>query len=874
VKRLPLAIACLLEREEAERRIGPFFLIRPIGQGGFAPVWLARERYGPTELRVAAVKLFALDMSGAARERIVAEARALCQVEHPNVVRFYALALDEGGDVMGLAMEHVAGTALDARIAAGGRLSLLETLRIGIAVASALSAVHRAGLVHRDVKPANIVEAAGIPKLIDFGIASEEAAGVDAEPAAVASEAGQPTERLFGRAAGTPGYVDPHCARTGARASASSDLYALGATLHECLVGRVPAGLRPGGRLDSSVLEGRAAPPDLREERPDAPASLAELVAAMLAPNPHARPSSADDVAARFERILRGLAARQRALPPEAIGPFRGLSRFEERDRDVFFGRAREIAAALEGLRTRGLVALVGPSGSGKSSLARAGLLPALTEGALSGWPPHWDAAVVEPGRDLRASLTAALDRFVPGLDANDPAALIEALALRARTKGRGLVLLVDPLEALVTTPETEGRRVTAALLSLMGKRAIPGVRAVVAARRDLLDPLLAMDGLGPALARGLVLVEPLPVPALREVIDEALAIYGYTFEDEALGAELTAGIEATAGAMPLVEFALAELWTQRDVAQRQLTRAGLSTIGGVAGALERHAEATLASLDRAGAEAARAVLLSLTTPEGTRAARTAGELIALAGPAAGTVLSTFEAARLVVATPGGSTLAHEALIPQWSRLRRWVDEARDDRRLAEELERDAARRRADPEAVPLWRRRRLAFAEELGRRGAVRLSVDASAFLRASRNAALHARLGVALVSSAIVVSLSGWGLASVRAARAEEEAAQQALSKEQEGRRLADEKRQAVEQKDRQITELAELVHAARTRDESEARIKELRGVMESVTLPPPRPVRAMAARLAPPPPASAAEPPGSAPTSTALDEPIRKW
>ena len=170
---LPAAVARLLERPAAERRLGPFLLVEPLGHGGFAPVWLAREVYGATVLRTAAVKLFSLEVASgapfrgdarsAARDRIVAEARALCSVEHPNVVRFYALPMDEAEGVMGLAMEHVAGTPLDARIAAGGagapgRLSVAESLRVGIAIASALSAVHRAGLAHRDVKPSNIVQ--------------------------------------------------------------------------------------------------------------------------------------------------------------------------------------------------------------------------------------------------------------------------------------------------------------------------------------------------------------------------------------------------------------------------------------------------------------------------------------------------------------------------------------------------------------------------------------------------------------------------------------------------------------------------------------------------------------------------------------------
>ncbi len=98
--RLAVSIKSLLERPDADRRLGPFQLVSALGRGGFAPVWLAKEIYGATELRTAAVKLFSLDphagedgprssgpTSAAARDRIVEEARALCQVEHPNVVR-------------------------------------------------------------------------------------------------------------------------------------------------------------------------------------------------------------------------------------------------------------------------------------------------------------------------------------------------------------------------------------------------------------------------------------------------------------------------------------------------------------------------------------------------------------------------------------------------------------------------------------------------------------------------------------------------------------------------------------------------------------------------------------------------------------------
>ncbi|UQA56083.1 serine/threonine-protein kinase [Polyangium aurulentum] len=831
------AITSLLERPQDERRIGPFVLVEQLGSGGFAPVWLARETYGKTVLRTAAVKLFSLEDTGPRhpdRSRIVEEARALCSVEHPSVVRFYSLIIDEERGVMGLAMEHIAGKPLDQRIASEGRLSVAETLRAGAAIASALAAVHGKGLVHRDVKPSNIVEeAGGTYKLIDFGIASTSASGAtdpDVVPAS-APTSGEPialaqTARISGLISGTLGYIDPACFGDGAPASAASDLYALGATLYQCLSGTLPAmAVSTFGGLDPRVLTGRTAPPPLAQRMSDVPPALAALVDRMLAPSRSDRPPSASWVAHRLEQIRRELAGGERALPPEETGPFRGLLRFEERDRDVFFGRAREIAAALELLRGRGMVALVGPSGSGKSSLARAGLLPALAEGAL-GWPEAWDAAIAEPGRDPRGAIAQALAPFIGDSASLEPETLIDALATRASEQNRGIVLFVDQLEELVTTAEPGSRDEAAALLVRLSEQTLPGVRAVVAARRDLLDPLLAQGALGRALARGLCLVEPISPLDWRDIVQQALSSYGYALEDDALAEELFAGIDATAGAMPLVEFALTELFLARDRQNKKLTRAGLASIGGIAGALERHAEETLAALEasKPGAtEAAKAVLVALTTPEGTRAVGSEAELVQIAGDAAKDVIRALGKARLVVPAEGGVTLAHEALITRWGRLAAWVAEARDDRVLGGEIERDAARFHEDEESVALWRGRRLDFANDLLKRGTVRMSGAAIEFVRTSRRAARRGRLLVGGAAALVSLSLFAAGLGVLRA--------------EQKRREDSENNQRKLEEAAQQIQQ---LIHA---NESSESKLEDIKKVLDNATskgpaAPPPAP------------------------------------
>lgn len=861
------ALKSLVDRPDVDRRIGPFHLLKPLGRGGQAPVWLAREVYGETEVRLAAVKLFSIkrrEKSGgtAARTtelhqlRVVEEVKALCRVEHPSVARFYSIATNEPGSIIGVGMEYLTGQSLEDRLSRGA-LPIDEALAIGASIASALSAVHRAGIVHRDVKPANIVDSAGTAKLIDFGIAWEDTTEV--EPLSVLVDdlpleitdhdekkriSGAQTMRPLHLTStdsagpgsgsgprsqsGTLGYMDPVCV-AGDRATALSDVYSLGVVLFECATGKHPASIAAGAGagLRDEVLDGRERAPALKSVAPSLPAALCTLLDRMLDPSPARRPQTADWIAIELERIRGEVRGKARALPPEALGPFRGLGRFEASDRDVYFGRSSEIAAALELLRSHGVVTIVGASGSGKSSLARAGVLPRVEDGALGRGFAAWDVAIASPGHDPRAAILQALAAFpvqpIRASEDDEPAAIVEQLAERAQSSGRGAILFVDQLEELVTQGDAAGRAWAAELLGCLARTSISGVRGLTTVRRDLLDQLLSIDAVGRSLVRGALLVEPMTDAAWNDVIHQALDAYGYALDEDA-AKELASQLRGTASAMPLVQFALTELWQKRDVEHRRVTRESLDRIGGVAGSLERHADATLTALGRTEPEAervAREILLALTTPQGTRATSEA-DAVVRGRESHRAVLDGLERARLVTRSPEGVTLAHESLLVQWKRLATWVEEVRDERVLIAELERDARAWSADPASMSLWQQARLARASEVGRDGAT-ISDGARRFLATSRARERRSRVIAFVVAVAMVGLAAAGALIYVRSARDSERAANERAALEQSkadgerAQRLDLEKAQAdLDEQQQKIDELMKKLAGAASPEE----------------------------------------------------------
>ncbi len=301
---------------------------KKLGQGGYAPVFLADEHHDGAWFRKVALKVFATgkgEGSIAQRKRILREAMALCKVKDKNVVKYFSIANDDERGLIGIAMEYVEGKSLAARIE-GGPLPAGEVRDVGVSVARALRAIHARNLVHRDVKPANIVDARGVHVLIDFGIAARERVegaiidrpqlagaladfALDGMSAAQLTSAARKTREATLATmgvAGTLGYIDPVCLRTGASAERAADLYALGVTLYECLTGKLPAKAaadtsEDGAAAFQAVLVGDLQPPPVRDVAPETPAGLARIVDRLVEPDAAKRFESADQLLASLE---------------------------------------------------------------------------------------------------------------------------------------------------------------------------------------------------------------------------------------------------------------------------------------------------------------------------------------------------------------------------------------------------------------------------------------------------------------------------------------------------------------------------------------------------------------------------------------------
>ncbi len=451
------------------------------------------------------------------------------------------------------------------------------------------------------------------------------------------------------------------------------------------------------------------------------------------------------------------------ALDDAAACPYRGLSAYQGEDRLLFFGRDADTDALLVRTLPRSVVAIVGPSGSGKSSLVRAGLLPRLSEQGR-------DVRIVVPTQHGLSDLETVWDS---GAD----------------------VVCIDQAEELVgATPAT---------LDAFGRSAADWVAnggcLVLTVRSDFLDRAVGLDAIGPAIGQGLYALAPLDEPRLREAIVGPAEATGAKTESGLVEIILRDAAEHP-GILPALSYALASTWRHREGAT--LTIDAYEESGGIVGAIAQSAEQVYHALDDEGQQVCQALMMRLVerTPEGDAVRRRVPLAVIASDPTRRAVIERLVAARLVTVDDDAVLLTHEAVARTWPRLEGWLIEGAESAALLRSVESAAVAWAAtERPAEDLWRGGRLHAAIEWRDSAHPELTDVEAAFLdaavaqqrddvrelaeraRKERLSVRRLRLALAGVAAFLVVSLVLGTVAVVRsndAQAAAEEASIEALA------------------------------------------------------------------------------------------------
>jgi serine/threonine protein kinase len=712
---------------------GRFRLIERIGRGGFGEVWRAEELLpNGTAIRQVALKVLAPESDlGVWTE----EAKLLASFSHPSLVTILAAGLvsvasSEGGEggaaplVLApfVAMELLDGETLASVLARKGKIPWRRVLAWARDVAGALDVIHARGVVHLDLKPSNLfLTSAGTIKVLDFGIArrsgaasgpegvmlgaADEAMGTAEFLAERPIEAGGARSKKSGPIVGTPGFIAPEIIEE-RPATCAADAYALAACIVELATGLLPqdvarspsasarAGENAGGKEQPEASEkARAWWVEVRHATSTGrlrdltapPCSLPKGVAAMckrlLALDPLARGVSAGGLRA----IIDAAWERPHGVPDP---PYRGLVAFGPESEGVLFGRDDDTARLARELEDRAALVLQGISGSGKSSLAMAGIIPAVARRfAASG--PDYQAVIVRPGPDPDGALEEALASIAPELARASAA----EVAAHCGPRAIGIAFIFDQLEELVTQapPERRARfvRFLAEAVELPGSAP---VRVVGTLREDFTSGLLAIEPLGDRLRDALRFIGPPTAAAVREIVGQPARLAGARIEGLGeVADEVQRELRSADGRLPLVALALAAWWKTReeDPEKGAVLRAkAWATLGGVRRIFADIADGVFAALPPAAQAEARAILLALGRDARTRRSVPRAELRAAAkNPAAfDEAARAFMEAGLLVQKGEALEIVHEALLTSWERLAGWLADAQASRRIASAL--------------------------------------------------------------------------------------------------------------------------------------------------------------------------------------------
>jgi WD40 repeat protein/serine/threonine protein kinase len=663
-----------------------------IGVGAFAAVYRARQVVVERDVAIKVIWPTLADHPNFIRH-FENEAQLVASLEHPYIVPLYDYWREPGGAY--IVMRWLRGGHLRDGLTSD-QWSIGDTVRVVDQVASALALAHRYGVIHCDLKPENILlDEERNAYLADFGIAQ------------LASKAhnGNGASSSFGSLA----YAAPE-QLVNQPPTPETDVYSLGVMLYEMLTGQHPfPQLADLPEDDLLALRVRARLPSLLDTRPDLPSALDHVIQRAAALHPSDRYADTLSLVSAFRDTL-GLGQPldvQKGQPSDTLpNPYKGLRAFQETDAPYFFGRETLIYQLIERLKEPGryarFLAVVGPSGSGKSSLVKAGLIPTLRQAAIPG-AENWFYVEMVPGTDPFKELASALVSVavrppadLPTLLRRDEMGLVRAIEQVLPDSQAELFLFIDQFEELYTLAENNDAT-RHFLDSLFTAVTAPNsrVRVVVTLRADFYDRPLLHPRVSNLIRNRTEVVTPLTPQELERVITQPARQAGILI-DSGVVATLITEFNEQAGALPLLQYSLSLLFERRE--GHWITSAVYKEIGGVRGALARRADDLFESFTPEQQEITRQLFLRLVSlgegTEDTRRRESMTEIMSIStdqaalnvviGELCGARFLTFD--RDPITRQQTVEVAHETLIREWERLRRWLDASRNDVRMQRHL--------------------------------------------------------------------------------------------------------------------------------------------------------------------------------------------
>lgn len=728
------------------RAIKGFELAERIGTGGFGIVYRATQTGVDRDVAVKIILPQYVNNPGFIR-RFEAEAQTVAHLEHPYIVPLYDYWREP--NVACLIMRYLRGGNLATELQKGP-MDLAAVNNAFQQFGQGLHAAHCANIIHRDIKPANILlDEDRNAYLADFGIAKSFSNGGQTE---------------HGAFLGSPAYISPEQIKQ-EPIKPQADIYSVGVMLYELLTNRKPfPGPTPILYIQQHLNE---ALPSILNERSDLPPRLDEIIACATAKDPVNRYPDMQALLTELQAVANNGTAVSIQIPqltPQQLAglenPFKGLRPFIEADAHQFYGRTHLIHELLSRLDDEDIsdgltrfLAVVGPSGSGKSSVVRAGLIPALRRGGIDG-SQEWFITDMTPGTDPYTELETALLRVAVSAPANlsallheDANGLLQASRyIMPSSQNSELLLLIDQFEELFTlVTDAAIREQFLDMLVTTIVDPTSRVRIVITLRADFMDEPLRTVDFGELLRQRTTFVLPLSPEELEQAIVLPVQKLGLEVEPGLL-ASLLHDVGDEPGALPLLQYTLTELFEHRN--GRFLTLTTYQQMGGVSGALARRADDIYDGLDEDGRRATEQLFLRLITlgegNEDTRRRVRISELNTLQ-LSAHILHSLDEYGRYRILTFDHDPttrqptveVAHEALLSQWGLLRRWIKNNREDIQRERQLA-DATIQwqSAKQDASYLLQGSRLSDVANWAETTSLALTVDEQTFLEASLEA------------------------------------------------------------------------------------------------------------------------------------------